>query len=140
VGLAFFSVEDERVGAGVERECEVTEGVEGGCVDACREVAASRRRTSRGGLAGAGFVAELGDVDAGGVGEGLWVKPRVSAWLRGVDQQDILWWWRSSWPGARFVTVLRLMMLSMRYGTRSMHGWATMTGSRWLSALTAPAV
>ena len=29
-GLAFFGVEDERVCADVERECEVAEGVEGG--------------------------------------------------------------------------------------------------------------
>lgn len=52
-GLAFVLVEDERVCAGVERECDVAEDVEGWG-------------------AGAGFVAaDLGDVDADGFGEGV---------------------------------------------------------------------
>lgn len=53
VGAAVVLVEQERVCAGVQRECEVAQDVEGG-------------------LAGAGFVAsDLGDVDAAAVGQGL---------------------------------------------------------------------
>jgi hypothetical protein len=52
-GAAFVGVEDERVCAGVESKGELAEHVEGG-------------------LVGAGFVAaDVGDVDAAGVGEGL---------------------------------------------------------------------
>jgi hypothetical protein len=53
LGGSFVGVEDERVCAGVERECDVAQDVEGG-----------------GG--GVGFVAsDLGDVDADVVGDGV---------------------------------------------------------------------
>ena len=52
MGVAFVGVEEERVCGGVERECELAEGIEGG-------------------LVGAGFVAaDVADVEPGAFGEG----------------------------------------------------------------------
>ena len=86
VGFAFVGFEEELVFAGVERECEVAEGVDGG-------------------LVGAGFVAaDVGDVEAGGVGEGVSGEACVFAggdesfgeaggveWVRG-DESPRVWW------------------------------------------------
>jgi hypothetical protein len=78
---AFDDVADGGLFVGVELGdgCEVVAEVWGESVvvvcegvDACGEGGGEASEDVEGGLAGAGFVAaELGDVDAGGVGEGL---------------------------------------------------------------------